>query len=138
LRKTAGGSPRSVYILIGILSFATVMLGGYAREAARPRFENRIAAHDKVYVPEERAPYLMVEVDPSKLPAMPPMPAPEVEEGVILIRRNCSGCHTLDRIKKYQLKDWNLIVKQMRAYGLRITNDEADTIIAHLKSGKPF
>jgi len=138
LEKTAGGSPRSVYVLIGILSFATVMLGGYAREASRPRFENRIAAHDKVYIPEEREPYLMVDVKPSDLPPMPPRPAPEVDEAVVLIRRNCSGCHTLDRIKKYKLKDWDLIVKQMRAYGLNITNDEADKIALYLKSGKPF
>ncbi len=138
LRKSAGGSARSVYLLIGILSFATVMLGGYAREASRPRFENRIAAHDKVYVPEERAPYLMVEVKPSELPPMPPIPAPEVDEAVVLIRRNCSGCHTLDRIKKYPLNDWNLIVKQMRGYGLKVTNDEADAIAAYLKSKKPY
>jgi hypothetical protein len=138
LRKSAGGSPRGVYLLIGILSFATVMLGGYAREASRPRFENRISAHDKVYVPEERAAYLMVDVDPSDLPARPPVPAPEVDEAVVLIRRNCSGCHTLDRIKKYKLGDWNLIVEQMRAYGLKITNDEADAITTHLKNDKPY
>jgi hypothetical protein len=138
LRKSADGSPRGVYLLIGILSFATVMLGGYAREASRPRFENRISAHDKVYVPEERAPYLMVEIDPSDLPARPPIPAPEVEKAVVLIRRNCSGCHTLDRVKKYEPGDWSIIVEQMRAYGLKITNDEADAISAHLKSGEPY
>lgn len=138
LKKSAGGSSKSVYILIGLLSFSTVMLGGYAREASRPRFENRIAAHDKVYVPEERQPYLMVEVDPSDLPARPPVPAPEVDEAVVLIRRNCSGCHTLDRVRKYPLGDWNLIVKQMRAYGLKITNDEADAIAAYLRKGDPY
>ena len=138
LKKSAGGSAKSVYILIGFLSFATIMLGGYAREASRPRFVNRIAAHDKVYVPEERAPYLMVDVDPSDLPARPPIPAPEVEKAVVLIRRNCTGCHTLERVKYYKLKDWNLIVEQMRAYGLKITNDEADVITAHLKNDQPY
>jgi mono/diheme cytochrome c family protein len=138
LRKSGSGSPKGVYVLVGILSFTTILLGGYAREASRPRFENRIAAHDKVYVPEERAPYLMVDVDPSKIPAAPPTPAPEVDEAVVLIRRNCSGCHTLDRVKNYRLQDWNLIVEQMRAYGLRVTNEEADTIAAYLESRKPY
>ena len=46
--------------------------------------------------------------------------------------------HTLDRIKKYKLDDWNLIVKQMRGYGLKVSNDEADMIAAYLKSRKPF
>lgn len=138
LLRTGGKTARAVYILIGILSFATVMLGGYAREAARPRFENRIAAHDKVYIPEERQPYLMVDVDPSLIPPAPQMPAPEVDEAVILIRRNCSGCHTLDRIKKYSLEDWYLIVNQMRAYGLKITDEEAEKITSYLMSKKPY
>jgi hypothetical protein len=138
LVKSGGGSARAVYLLIGILSFTTVTLGGYAREASRPRFENRIAAHDKVYVPEERQPYLMVEVDPADIPPAPEKPASEVDEEVILIRTNCSGCHTLQRIKQYKLKDWELIVSQMRGYGLRITNDEADKIADYLRSGKPY
>lgn len=138
LVKSGGGSPRGVYVLIGILSFVTVILGGYAREAARPRFENRISAYDKIYVPEERQPYLMVEVDPADIPPAPQKPLPEVDKAVVLIRRNCSGCHTLDRIKKYKLDDWNLIVKQMRGYGLKISNEEADLIAGYLKSRKPF
>ena len=138
LVKSSGGSARGVYLLIGILSFATVTLGGYAREAARPRFVDRIAAHDKVYVPEERQPYLMVDVDPATIPPAPEKPAVEVDKGVILIRRNCTGCHTLERVKYYKLKDWDLIVKQMRGYGLKISNDEADTISDYLRSGKPY
>jgi hypothetical protein len=133
-----GGSPRGVYLLIGILSFATVTLGGYAREASRPRFENRIAAHDNIYVPEERQPYLMVDVNPAVIPSAPVKPAPEVDKAVILIRRNCSGCHTLERIRNYKLRDWDLIVNQMRGYGLKITNDEYDDIVGYLKSGQPY
>jgi hypothetical protein len=138
LRKSASGSPRGVYLLVGLLSFATVMLGGYAREASRPRFENRISAQDKIYIPAERAPYLMVDIGPADLPPMPPRPAPEVDEAVVLIKRNCTGCHTLERIRNYKLKDWGETVALMRAYGLRITNDEADTIVAYLRGGKPF
>ena len=66
------------------------------------------------------------------------MPAPEVAEGVILIRLNCSGCHTLDRIKRYSLGDWYLIVNQMRAYGLKITDEEAEKITEYLMSKKPY
>ena len=113
-------------------------LGGYAREASRPRFVDRISAHDKVYVPEERGPYLMVDVDPADIPPAPEKPASEVDEGVTLIRRNCSGCHTLERVKYYKVGDWELIVEQMRGYGLKITNNEADTIIEYLESEKPY
>jgi cytochrome bd-type quinol oxidase subunit 1 len=138
LFKSDGGSARGVYLLIGILSITTVTLGGYAREAARPRFVNRISAHDKVYVPEERAPYLMVNVDPADIPPAPEKTAGEVDKGVILIRRNCTGCHTLERVKYYKLTDWNLIVEQMRGYGLKISNDEADLIADYLRSKKPY
>jgi cytochrome bd-type quinol oxidase subunit 1 len=138
LLKSGEGSARGVFVLIGILSVATVTLGGYAREASRPRFVNRIAAHDKVYVPEERQPYLMVEEDPADIPTAPERPAAEVDQAVVLIRRNCTGCHTLERVKYYKLKDWDLIVQQMRGYGLKISNDEADTIADYLRSGKPY
>jgi hypothetical protein len=130
-------SPRTVYIVVGILSFATVVLGGYAREAARPRFVNRIAHYDNVYIPTERQPYLMVDVRPEDIPAAPsaveePLPA------VLLIRQKCIGCHTLERVKNYQLDNWRLIVDQMRAYGLKLGTDEARVIEEHLRAKLPY
>lgn len=138
-----GGSPRAVFLIVGILSFITVMLGGYSREASRPRFVNRISHYDKVYIPKERAPYLMVDVRPEDIPPMPtrPKPPPEAEPGqgpVWLIRERCSACHTLQRVKNYKLKNWRLIVRQMRAYGLKLTGTEARTVTEHLETGKPY
>jgi hypothetical protein len=132
-----GGSARSVYVWVGILSLATVILGGYAREAARPRFVNRVSHYDNVYVPEERGPYLMVEVDPATLPPRP-VAVDEPEIGVLLIRERCSGCHTLERVKNYPLDNWQLIVDQMRAYGLQLSTGETRQIVEHLSAKKPY
>jgi cytochrome bd-type quinol oxidase subunit 1 len=144
------GSPRAVFLGAGILSFLTVMLGGYVREASRPRFINRYSHYDSVYKPEQRQPILMVDKTPEDLPEEPEAP-PSVEPGdepyrtgeeppdaVALIRTKCIGCHTLQRVKNYPLDRWPLIVRQMRAYGLKLTNEEAETIVEHLQSDKPF
>ncbi len=130
------GSPQAVYVLVGLLSFATVLLGGYSREASRPRFVDRIAHYDKVFVPEERQPFLMVEVDPASIPKAPPQPKPA--GAAVLIREKCSGCHTLDRVKAYRLGNWEVIVHQMTAYGLKLTRAEAGLITAHLSSRDPY
>jgi cytochrome bd-type quinol oxidase subunit 1 len=130
------GSPRAVFLVVGIFSFLTVMLGGYAREAARPRFVDRVSHYDYVFVPEERQPYLMVPVDPEDLPVIEPRP--ELTGPQALIRLRCIGCHTLDRVKAYQLENWRLIVEQMIVYGLRLTPEERETIIAHLEAGEPY
>jgi hypothetical protein len=130
-------SPRAVYIVMGTLAFFTVVLGGYAREAARPRFVNRIAHYDNVYIPTERAPYLMVDVRPEDIPPAPP-PAEEPLPAVLLIRQNCIGCHTLERVKNYRLDNWGLIVEQMRAYGLKLGTEEARIITEHLRAGLPY
>ncbi len=130
------GSPRAVFLLMGILSFSTVMLGGYVREAARPRFADRIAHYDRVFVPEERQPYLMIDIKPEDIPRVPPR---KKEAGpASLIRERCIGCHTLERVKKYPLENWSVIVHQMQAYGLKLTNEESRLIIAHLESKKPY
>ncbi len=130
-------SPRGVFVMVGFLSFMTVMLGGYVREAARPRFVSRIAAYNDVYVPEERQQYLMVDVDPSEIPPPPEVVAPAIPEAV-LIRERCSGCHTLERVHHYPLDHWDAIVKEMQAYGLKLTGEEAATIADYLKSGEHF
>jgi len=129
------GSGRAVYWLVAILSFATVMLGGYAREASRPRFVDRIAAYDKVFKPEERQPYLMLSLKPGDLP--------EKEVSVIvgpaaLISTRCSRCHTLDRVRSYSKDDWELLIGRMKIFGLQVTEQEMAMMIDHLRAGKPF
>jgi cytochrome bd-type quinol oxidase subunit 1 len=131
------GSPRGAYLLVGIFSFLTVMLGGYSREAARPRFVNRISHYDSVFVPEDRQPYLLRKDITSKdLPEIPVRQKPSAAS--VLIRQSCIGCHTLERVKAYKLENWNLIVRQMMAYGLKLTSTEFKTITEHLESKKPY
>ncbi|MEW6428493.1 MAG: cytochrome ubiquinol oxidase subunit I [Thermodesulfobacteriota bacterium] len=133
------GSPRALFTAVALLSLLTVLLGGYAREAARPRFVNRISHYDAIYPPHQRQPYLMLPLAPADLPT----PSPAVEatpapEPVRLIRQKCIGCHTLERVKNYRAGDWELIVGQMQAYGLRLSTGEAAMIVEHLRSGKPY
>lgn len=132
-----GGSPRALYLAAGILSALTVLLGGYVREASRPRFVDRYSHYDSVYVPSQRQPYLMVDVDPEDIPAAPEQPK-KPSQAVFLLRMNCSGCHTLERVKRYPLENWELIVEHMRAYGLKLSNEQARTITEHLQSGEPY
>jgi hypothetical protein len=47
-------SGRTVFVVMAIASFMTVLLGGWSREAARPRFVDRVSAYDNIYVEEER------------------------------------------------------------------------------------
>lgn len=147
-------SGRAVFLITGILSFLTVMLGGYSREASRPRFVDRISHYDNIYVPEERQPVLMVDKRPEDV--FSPEELARAREAmtrkqevdrlkehterdpVVLIRERCSGCHTLERVKNYRLKNWALIVRQMRAYGLKLTSEEAAIITKHLESGSPY
>jgi cytochrome bd-type quinol oxidase subunit 1 len=129
-------SPQAVYVIMGVLSFMTLMLGGYVREAARPRFVDRISHYDSIYIPTERQPHLMVDTRPEELPKVPVPEKPP--EAVRLIRERCIGCHTLDRVRNYPLENWELIVRQMEAYGLKLTVQEAQTIAGHLKAKKPY
>jgi hypothetical protein len=119
-----------------VLSISTVLLGGYSREAARPRFVDRIAHYDRVFVPEERQPYLMIDISPEAIPKIKPR---EKWTGpATLIREKCIGCHTLDRVKHYRLENWEVIVRQMEAYGLGLTREERKDIVSHLESHKPY
>jgi len=54
LMKITKESGRAVFVVMAFASFMTVLLGGWSREAARPRFVNRIAAYDHIYVESER------------------------------------------------------------------------------------
>lgn len=137
LLRSHGESPRALFVAVGVLAAATVLLGGYVREASRPRFVNRVSHYDEVYVPAQRSPYLMVGTDPATLPPMPAA-AQAPPPGVQLIRQKCIGCHTLERVRNYRLDHWELVVDQMRAYGLRLSHDEARTIVEHLRSGDPY
>jgi hypothetical protein len=129
------GSGRSLYLFMGILAFFTVMLGGYSREASRPRFVNRISHYDKIYIPEERQPYLMVPVKPEDIKKIPsPKPVGAAE----LIQRRCTGCHTLNRVRAYPKDDWDRIVRLMRIYGTKLSDEEAKQITEHIKEGNPY
>ena len=156
------GSGRAVFVLMGILAFATVMLGGYVREASRPRFVsssgvvvagrddlNRYAHYDDRFRAAERqtrpGPMRMVLERPDDLPAerewpfRPGMPTP-----ADLISERCIGCHDLQRVRGHALADWYRVVKRMRAmmrqraWGERISDEEAEKIVRHLKSGQPY
>ncbi len=54
LMKINKESGRAVFMVMGIAAFCTIMLGGWSREAARPRFVNRISHYDSIYAPSER------------------------------------------------------------------------------------
>ncbi len=143
-----GGSGRAVFVLMGILSFFTVCLGGYVREASRPRFVspsgesvkgfNRIAQYDNIYRPEERAANIdirMVRGRPpyaDELPARPERPGLKPETTTDLVSDRCISCHTLERVHFYSGSDWDRVVGRMRAYGMRATGEEMQKIITYL------
>lgn len=146
------GSARAVFLLMGILSFLTVMLGGYVREASRPRFvspsgksiagQNRISHYDKVFRPEERQQQggmRMVLERPEGIPERSGIPhRPGLPTVADVISERCVGCHTLYRVQKYKGKHWHRVVKRMQAYGTKISNEEVDKIARHLEAGKEY
>ena len=133
---------------MGILSFFTVLLGGYVREASRPRFLspsgerikgfNRIAAYDNIYRPEERAGNVsmgMLRGEPDYIeevrgrPQQPPI-KPETVEGLISSR--CISCHTLERAFRPQGPSWDRVIGRMQAYGMRSTPEERHKIVQYM------
>lgn len=142
------GSGRAVFVLMGILSLFTVCLGGYVREASRPRFVspsgnrlagfNRIPPYDKVYRPEERAKNIdirMVTGDPvyvAEVPKRVDRPKLEPETAADMVSTRCISCHTLDRVHHYRRSDWDRVVGRMRAYGTRLTAEEMKLIADYL------
>jgi cytochrome bd-type quinol oxidase subunit 1 len=158
----AEGSGRTVFLTMGVLSFLTVMLGGYVREASRPRFVpppgrtarpgeeiDRMPAYDYVYAPQERA------GDPGRMTMRldrPPWadetdrrrrPLELVDTGEpptteALISRRCIECHTLERLRLYRGTEWNVVIARMRAYGMKMSDGDAASIAAHLGEGKPY
>ncbi|HDY64601.1 MAG TPA: hypothetical protein ENH84_00005 [Phycisphaerae bacterium] len=145
-------SGRAVFVLMGILSLATVCLGGYVREASRPRFVsrtgksvaglNRISHYDAIYHPKERQEGMdirMVKEIPDYVTTPPArLELPEVPSAADLISERCIGCHTLERVRKHKQRDWNRVVKRMRAYGAKLSNAEAREIVEHLMAGKDY
>jgi hypothetical protein len=78
----------------------------------------------------------MVPIRPEDIPKLPEPKKPL--EAVRLIRERCIGCHTLDRVKAYRLENWGVILRQMQAYGLKMSIQEAETIVSHLEAKKPY
>ncbi len=152
------GSGRGVFILMGILSFLTVMLGGYAREASRPRFVsasgaiipgrddlNRFSAYDDVYREPERqkaGTMEMVLKAPEGIPIRPGLAAPKIHPWQLdpagLISERCTSCHSLERMRKYRLSNWGQVMRRMRALGTKMTPEEMQVMQKHLEAGKPY
>lgn len=146
------GSGRAVFVTIGTLSFLTVCLGGYVREASRPRFVspsgerlagfNRIQKYSDVYNPAERPQSIkmrMVRGTPpfvAELPRETPLLELKPETVADLVSSRCISCHTLERIYRYKGTDWDRVVGRMKAYGTRLTNEEAVKIAEYLESGE--
>lgn len=142
------GSGRAVFVLMGILSFLTVCLGGYVREASRPRFVtpagqraagfNRIPQYTEIYHPQERADSMEMRIvrgQPDyadKLPRRPERPKLEPETAADIVSYRCISCHTLERIHLYKSSDWDRVVGRMRAYGMRLTDEEMQKIVTYL------
>jgi len=143
------GSGRAVFILMGLLSFLTVCLGGYVREASRPRFVtptgervagfNRIPDYSEVYVAPERPELMtiqMVRDRPAyvdKLPGRLLRPDPDRWTAADLVSYRCISCHTLERVHRYQGDDWDRVVGRMKAYGMRMTPEEMSRVVAYLE-----
>jgi len=147
-----GGSGRAVFVTMGILSFLTVCLGGYVREASRPRFvnpsgdaepgQNRIQHYSSVYHPAERPESIdmrMVRGEPphaAEVPGRSPLLEIGPETAADLVSSRCISCHTLERIYSYKGTDWDRVVGRMEAYGTRMTNEEAGEIVEYLEGGE--
>jgi mono/diheme cytochrome c family protein len=50
-----------------------------------------------------------------------------------LVSWRCISCHTLERVHRYKDSDWDRVVGRMRAYGTRMTDAEAQTVIDYLQ-----
>jgi hypothetical protein len=143
------GSGRAVFVLMGTLSLLTVCLGGYIREASRPRFVspsgervagfNRIPNYSKIYNPHERPESVdlrMVLKRPayaSELPTRREPLEPERLTGADLVSSRCISCHTLERVYRYNGSDWDRVVGRMKAYGTRLTESDYAKIVAYLE-----
>jgi hypothetical protein len=142
------GSGRAVFVLMAVLSFLTVCLGGYVREASRPRFVtpegnrvagfNRIHPYSSAYTEAERAEDLSIRMVKERPDYVKDLPGRQVEvdtdafSGADLVSTRCISCHTLERIHRYPDADWDRVVGRMRAYGTRLTEEENRKIIDYL------
>jgi len=103
---------------------------------------NRIPAYSEIYLPEERAENIkmrMVRGTPpyaANLPARPGQPEFKPETAEDLVSYRCISCHTLERIHLYKHTDWDRVVGRMRAYGMRLTDEEMQKIVTYLSSEK--
>jgi cytochrome bd-type quinol oxidase subunit 1 len=133
------GSGRAVFVTMGLLAFFTVLIGGYVREASRPRFVDRIAHYDQAYVPNERQSVLLVDLPAERQAELNrATPVFAGNTAVALINERCTDCHTLDRVRNYPGTDWRRTVHRMMDLGARISPSEAAVIIEHLDAGKEF
>ena len=73
----------------------------------------------------------------SELPVRPERPALKPETVADLVSYRCISCHTLERVRRYKRSDWDRVVGRMRAYGLRLTDEETHKIITYLQTSMP-
>jgi cytochrome bd-type quinol oxidase subunit 1 len=153
LLKSNGGSARAVFVLMGVLSFLTVCLGGYVREASRPRFVspsgeraagmNRIQDYSEIYHPNERPENLNIRMElqrpdyADELSGRKKPLEPDRLTGADLVSVRCISCHTLERIHVYEHSDWERVVGRMRAYGARLTEEESKKVVDYLSGAEP-
>ena len=151
------GSGKAAFMLVGVLALGTVLLGGWAREASRPRFVERYSHYDNIYVPEFRQPGLMVEEEgqrqdvessesgesseamaPSRegTPGTPTAPVPEAHDSAArLVAATCTGCHTSKRVDRYHRHDWERVVTRMAGYGATV-GEGRPRIVEHLRTAR--
>ena len=81
--------------------------------------------------------------DPAPAPAPVPEPEngneseiPDADTARVLVESKCSGCHMLDQVwaKTQDRAGWESPVARMEAQGLRVTDEERETIIDYLSN----
>jgi hypothetical protein len=124
--------------MMGLLAFGTVLLGGIARESSRPRFVNRYSHYDRLYVPEERQPGLMIDLEAAPAQTVAAPPAAALQGAAELITTRCIGCHELSVVRSYTRGNWRGVVDTMIAYGASLNPEEVRRVVDHLEAGLPY
>ena len=66
---------------------------------------------------------MFLPISPEDIEQLPSQP--READAAQLIRRHCGRCHGLDRVRAYRRDDWERVVRVMRIYGTRISDEEA-------------
>ncbi len=66
----------------------------------------------------------------------PERPELKPETVADLLSYKCISCHTLERVNLYRHSDWQRVVGRMRAYGMRLTDEEMQKVVTYLTDKK--